>query len=213
MIFFLTLEWLVRKFKRQELPREALAIAPVNRYPVRLPDGIFFTQSHTWLNLFPSGKLRLGIDDFIERLLEHPNLTFLKSQGDAITRGEPIIALTSKGRTLFVHAPIEGKILEVNEQLSDHPELAEKNFFGDGWTYTIKPNSLSQLKDLLLGDETRSWIRDEFRRLNDFLAHATTIGGAEPLLLQDGGLPVPGVMKQMDANTWKEFEQKFLQVR
>ena len=212
IIFFLGVDWLVRKLRREEQPQPAPA-RPAHLYPVRVPEGIFFTRSHTWLNLFPSGKLRLGIDDFVGRLLDKPAISFLKSPGDVIERGEPILALTSGEHILTVRSPIGGKVLEVNGNLASHPEILRKDLFSEGWGYLIKPNHLGQLREFLLGDETRTWIREEFRRLSDLFAGVMKGRTGEPLFLQDGGLPVPGVMEKMDDSVWKEFESKFLKVQ
>jgi glycine cleavage system H lipoate-binding protein len=212
ILFFLALDWIVRRVRgTSRVPVHALQ-GPVH-YPVRVPGGIFFARSHTWLNLLPSGKLRLGIDDFIGRMLENPDIILLKHEGDPVKRGEPIFSVVSGDRSLFVRSPIDCEILGVNEQLGKDPTAQREQLFSDGWGYVIQPNRISQLKDLLLGPETKAWIRDEFRRMGDFLAGVGRIPGIEPSFLQDGGLPSPGILEKMKHADWQEFEREFLQVQ
>lgn len=213
IVFFLALDVVVRRVKaRKEVPSMAVYTAQP-AYPVRLPDGIFFAKSHTWLNLFPSGKVRLGVDDFVGRLLDKPQVEYLKSAGASVKKGEPLFALSEGGRTLTVRAPMNGRIISQNDQLAKNPGLLKENLFSEGWAYTIQPEKPSDLGKLMLGDETRNWIPQEFRRLRDVFATVPSEGDLVPALLQDGGPPVAGALKQMGPEVWENFDEEFLQVR
>jgi len=181
--------------------------------PVRIPEGVFFARSHTWLNIFPSGKVSLGVDDFVTRLLDRPQVTLLNKEGDRVTKGDPILLLNEEGRELTVHAPLDGEILSVNDDLRATPDLMKNQLFTDGWAYTMKPDRPSELKEMILGEETGAWIAEEFRRLRDVFAGIHQHGELVPALLQDGGPPVAGAMKQMPVSVWNRFEREFLDVR
>ena len=180
---------------------------------VRIPEGIFFARSHTWLNVLPSGKVYLGVDDFITRLLEAPQVELLQKSGDRVSKGDPILLLKDDGRELTVHAPMDGEILAVNQELPEKPELMKNLLFTDGWAYSMKPKRPSELKEMFLGEETGMWIAEEFRRLRDVFAGVSQHGELVPALLQDGGPPIAGAMKQMPVSVWNRFEREFLVVR
>ena len=210
ILFFLALDWLVRKFRgAPEISPQPAALQL--HYPMRIPQGIFFAKTHTWLHLLPSGTLRVGIDDFVGRLFEKPELTLLRKSGEEIRAGEPIFALASGGRKILVRSPIDGRVLQANTELAGSPENLKERLFSDGWGYVILPKRVNQLREMLLGSETREWIRGEFRRLVDFLAGATASPAGQPAFLQDGGLPVPGILQKMDAAAWEKFDHDFLQ--
>ncbi len=214
ILVFLTIDYFVRRARER---KEVRAVASVSRprsqsMPVRIPEGIFFARSHTWLNIVPSGKVYLGVDDFVSRLLEKPRITFLNKAGDRVRKGDPIMLLQEDSRELTVHAPVDGEILSVNEPLVSKPEMMKELLFTDGWAYLFKPKRPSELKDMLLGEETRQWIAEEFRRLRDVFAGISQHGEMVPALLQDGGPPVAGVMKQMPESVWNRFEREFLEV-
>ena len=213
ILFFLGLDAIVRRVRAKKAVPATLVQMAQPAYPVRLPDGIFFARSHTWLSLFPSGKVRLGVDDFVGRLLDKPQVEFLKGVGDTVRKGDPLFALSEGGRTLTVRAPMDGRIAGLNEELPKNPGLLKENLFSDGWAYTIQPDKPSELRQMLLGEETRRWIPEEFRRLRDVFAAVPSQGGLVPALLQDGGPPVAGALKQMGADVWENFEEEFLQVR
>jgi glycine cleavage system H protein len=215
ILIFLAIDAFVRSAKE----KKGAVDVPINqRYqthttPVRIPEGIFFARSHTWLNIFPSGKVYLGIDDFVTRLLEKPQITMLRKKGDRVAKGDPILLLKEGDRELVVHAPMDVEILAVNEELPEKPDLMKDLLFTDGWAYSMKPERPSELKTMLLGEETGMWIAEEFRRLRDIFAGISQKGELVPALLQDGGAPVAGAMKQMPVSVWNRFEREFLEVR
>lgn len=211
IIVFLGIDVIVRRVREQRAVHVAAPQPQVYVAPIRMPDGIFFARSHTWLNLFPSGKVRLGVDDFINRLFENPEITLLKKTGEWVQKGEPILVLQEGEHALTIRSPFKGYIIGFNEQLKEHPEFLKNALFSDGWAYTLMPERPSELRQMLLGEETRRWIADEFGRLRDVFAGVKA--DVVPALLQDGGPPVAGAMKQMPDNVWKQFEQEFLQVQ
>jgi glycine cleavage system H protein len=213
IIFFLGVDWLVRWTRRRNAPAPAAAVqsAPAMR-PVRTPEGVFFARSHTWLNLFPSGRVRLGVDDFVGGLLDNPEVTLMRSPGERVDRGDPLVALSDGERRLIIRAPIAGEILAVNNALEKDSTLMREKLFSDGWAYTIRPNGVEELRAMLLGEESRHWIAEELRRFRDLLAGIGSTGAFAPVALQDGGAPAPGLLKHLDASAWKRFEAEFLSV-
>jgi glycine cleavage system H protein len=212
IIIFLTIDWFLHR-RGDQKPEQVPQVRKHESFTVRLPEGIFFAPSHTWLNLFPSGKLSLGVDDFIARLLNNPKIILLKNSGDQITKGEPLILLKEGEHRLTVRSPIDGRILRINSDLVKDPSLLKENLFSNGWGYLIQPNTLSELKGLLLGAESRTWIRQEFQRLKDILAGVGRNGSPQPAFLQDGGQPIAGALDTMDDSIWQQLDNEFLQVR
>jgi glycine cleavage system H protein len=205
IVVLLAVDWLVRRGKAP-IPAP-LAATP----PVRLPGGVFFARSHTWLNLFPSGHAWLGIDDFVARLLDDPRVTFLAEPGARVKRGDPLFKLEENGHAFTVRSPIHGEVLAVNHELAQEPGLLRRAPLLDAWAIEVAPARPADLKTLLLGDETRRWMGDEFARLRDVLAGAG--GVLQPAMLQDGGPPVAGAMKLVGPEVWERFEREFLEVR
>jgi len=215
IITFLTIDWFMRRAGDRKGMQTATItrLAPNHSVTVRVPEGIFFARSHTWLNLLPSGKVYLGIDDFITRLLDRPQVILLRTTGDCVAKGDPILLLKEDGHELTIHAPVDGEILSINEELMDKPELMKGSLFTEGWAYSMRPKRTSELKEMLFGEETAMWIAEEFRRLRDVFAGVSQHGELVPALLQDGGPPIAGAMKQMPVSVWNRFEREFLVVR
>ncbi len=178
--------------------------------PLRVPPGIFFSPTHTWLNLFPSGNVRIGADDFVLRMLKNPNVSFLKTPGSPAKKGEALFQLKEGTKTLTVQSPIDGEVLALNEELVNNPRRMKEELFSSGWAYTMKPQRPSELTQFFLGERSRTWIQQEFGRLRDFIAESTQAGSPVPALLQDGGTPVEGLLNDFSAEQCERFEQQFL---
>jgi len=212
IIAFLIIDWFARRVKEKKTvvaPQSASVAKPLS---VRTPEGIYFTPSHTWLNLFPSGKVRLGIDDFVSRMFENPRITLLKRAGERVMPGDPILLMQEGEHTLTVRSPIECDILSGNDELAQRSDALYENLFSDGWAYTIKPARFADLRSLMLGPDSRTWMNIEFSRLRDFFAGALGSPELSPALMQDGGVPVAGALKTMGNDRWEQFEDEFLSV-
>jgi len=184
--------------------------SPVRRLgdPLRLPSGVFFSPAHTWLTLFPSGKVRVGVDSFVLRMMKNPELVLLKSPGSSVTRGEPLFQLKDGSRTMTARSPIDGEVLERNER----PEMSPDSLFSGGWAYTMKPKRSSDLTGMLLGEQSQAWIRQEFGRLREFVAGFANAGELAPALMQDGGISAEGILETFNDAQVEQFEKQFLRV-
>jgi glycine cleavage system H protein len=202
---FLTVDWLLHRGKMPVAATRATSPA------VRLPSGVFFARSHTWLNLFPSGHAWLGVDDFVSRLLDQPALRFRVEPGTHVTRGEPLLELEEDGRTLTIRSPIDARVVGLNPVLASDPGTLQSAPFSDGWVCELIPDRHSDVKSMMLGAESQNWMQREFGRLRDLFAGAG--GVLEPAMLQDGGPPVAGAMRQADEEIWQRFDREFLAVR
>jgi len=74
----------------------------------------------------------------------------------------------------------------------------------------MKPLHASELTQFLLGERSSAWIQQEFGRLRDFIAESTQVGSPVPVLLQDGGIPVEGLLNDFSTEQCERFEQQFL---
>lgn len=211
ILAFLAADWLRVRAER----KRAGAAAPVRvaARPLRLPAGVFFSPSHTWMTLFPSGAVQLGIDDFVGRILAHPAVRLLKADGDRIARGERLLEVSDGDRTLALRSPVDGIVEGRNARLAADPELLRSGVFEDAWVYEIMPDRPGEVRErALLGAECRSWMSRELARLRDFAASVAAGPAAAPVFLQDGGLPVDGALSRMPADAAARFERDFLTV-
>ena len=87
--------------------------------------------------------------------LAHQNVTFveLPEIGSKFSGGDVFGVVESVKAASDLFMPVTGEVLEVNEALTDSPELVNYSPYGDGWLLKIKPESIDSLNDLLSSDQ------------------------------------------------------------
>jgi glycine cleavage system H lipoate-binding protein len=174
------------------------------------PDGLFYGSGHTWARLEANGTVRVGIDDFARRLLGRIDRIEVPPTGTKLGPRDAALVVRQQGKSAAFASPVEGFVCAVNEAVLRDPASLRGDLFGSGWLLQLEPRRLADnLRRLRVGDEARGWLREEVVRLRDFLAGqvtATAVGAT----LQDGGLPVEGMLEHLDDKAWERFESEFL---
>lgn len=197
---------------RQARIQPVAQVKPVALQSYILPDGVFSAPGHVWSILMPSGRMRMGIDPLVARMLGKIDQVTTPEKGNAIQAGQPLFKVVQGEKSITIPSPVSGIIEEVNPLVMENGEVVKRDVH-KAWTVAVKPQSVTEsLKQMKLGEEARHWISTEMNRLRDFFA----LRSAQPelaLAMQDGGMPVEGIMQTMDQETWKQFEQEFLSTK
>ncbi|MBR9885040.1 MAG: glycine cleavage system protein GcvH, partial [Oceanospirillales bacterium] len=76
----------------------------------------------------------------------------LPEVGVEIAAGDETGVVESVKAASDVYAPLSGKVIAVNEDLEEAPELVNSDPYGDGWFFQIKLSDAEELDDLLDAD-------------------------------------------------------------
>jgi len=178
-----------------------------------LPGGLFFHQGHTWGNLLFSGQVKIGLDDFVQKLLGHIDGIALPPAGAELKQGQPFAAIRQGGRTARLVAPVDGVVCAVNSEIAKAPGLIKRDPYTRGWLVTVRPTNLTaNLLHLSIGERAFSWLQSESARMQELLH--VTLGRDKDALIgttaADGGVVAEGLLEHLDDDTWNEFQSKFL---
>lgn len=180
---------------------------------VKIPKGIYFDKSHTWSFMEKDGKVRIGIDDFIQHVTGSLTRIMLKETGEQVRRGEKILTLVRNGKQLNIYSPVSGTIMEKNPLLTEDSSCINSSPFDEGWVYIIEPvNWEKEIRFMLMSEKYGEWIKEEFTRLKDFLA--TLLNDQKhsyaPLILQDGGDITDNILADLSPEDWEDFQIHFI---
>jgi glycine cleavage system H lipoate-binding protein len=216
----LVLQWLRRRrlspapaFKPERSGAVDLLLPSLQPERFALPGGLFFHRGHTWANVLFSGQVKVGVDDFFQRLVGRVDAITLPPVGVEVKEGQPFAAIRQGGRTAMLTAPVDGVVCAVNLELAKAPGLLKRDPYTRGWLVALRPTNLAaNLPQLTIGEGAMSWLKGELARLQEFL-HITLTLDRDALVgatAADGGFMAEGLLEHLDEATWKEFQTKFL---
>lgn len=108
-----------------------------------VPDGLYYTKEHEWVRV-EGEKCRVGVTDYAQKSLHEVVYVELPKVGTEVSRMQSLGTVESVKAVADVYSPVSGEVLEVNNILSDAPELVNKGPYGEGWITLIKPSDLKK---------------------------------------------------------------------
>ena len=115
---------------------------------MELLDNLLYTEDHEWLRV-ENNKVYIGITDFAQSELGDIIFVELPSINDNVDSGGTIGTIEAVKTVADVYTPVKGKIIEINENIVDQPELINSSPYNDGWIACIEFDvSIDEVKTL-----------------------------------------------------------------
>lgn len=169
-------------------------------------DGYYYHRGHGWARLEHGGLVRIGVDDFTQRLLGYVSQLRLPKLGAHLEQTEPGWSLRREEKIAGMLAPMEGIVVARNHKVLADPTLIKEDPHGDGWLLLLEPTHLKQnLTNLLFADEATSWLESEARKLEAMVMvhHPVPLAATGGEVVQD----IYGNVKHLK---WDELVHEFL---
>lgn len=175
-----------------------------------VPAGVFISPNHTWVDVEMNGTARVGIDDFVRKIIRSIDAVELPRLNKKVSKGEPLFSIRHNSHTIDISSPISGKVTLLNTEHAEHPEWIASKPFELSWMCCIDPSNLSEeLRGLKIGADTINWYKSEIERYNEI------VKGAEKERLQSDssskGSDKAG-QQQADERFLEQFAKNFLHV-
>ncbi len=114
-----------------------------------IPQDLKYTKSHEWVKLNADGSVTVGITHHAQDLMGDMVFVDLPPAGTKVTSGKECGVVESVKAASDVYAPVSGEIVEANAALADSPETVNKDCYGAGWMFRLKPANQAELDSLL----------------------------------------------------------------
>ena len=115
---------------------------------MNFPTNVKYTSEHEWIRL-DNDEAIIGITDYAQDQLGDIVFVDVTAEGETLEQGEAFGTIEVVKTVSDLFLPIGGEIVEVNPELEEHPELVNKDPYGEGWIIRIKPTDASQMDELL----------------------------------------------------------------
>jgi len=110
-----------------------------------------YTKDHEWIIV--TGNLgRVGITDYAQKQLGDVVFVELPDVGRAVTQGQTSGTIESVKAVSELYSPASGKVVAVNPDLANKPEIVNKDPHGT-WLYDIELSSPAEVENLLNNDQ------------------------------------------------------------
>ena len=120
----------------------------MNGVALKIPEDLNYTEEHEWIRVADE-YATVGITDFAQSQLGDIIFLELPDVDDKIISGEPFGEIEAVKTVSDLFAPVDGTVIEVNNDLEDFPEKVNQDCYGDGWIIKIKPKNEIEIEDLL----------------------------------------------------------------
>jgi glycine cleavage system H protein len=119
-----------------------------NETEMNIPGNLFYTNDHEWI-LVNGDEGVVGVTDFAQHELGDVVFIEVDTVGETIAMGETFGTIEAVKTVSDMLMPVDGEIVEFNEELVSNPELVNKDPYSEGWIVKIKIKDASQTAELL----------------------------------------------------------------
>lgn len=121
----------------------------VLKWTFRVPKDLLYNENDCWVRI-EGDKARVGITDFLQSMATDIIFVECKDVGMKIDQLDEVASFESSKTILDLISPVSGVIIEVNEKLSERPELVNQDPYGGGWFAVLQLNDLESDRENLL---------------------------------------------------------------
>jgi glycine cleavage system H protein len=127
---------------------------------MEFPEDLKYSKEHEWV-LVEGHVATVGITDYAQDQLGDIVFVELPGLGDKVSKEDAFGVVESVKAVSDVYAPVSGKVLEVNDDLPENPEMLNEDPYGDGWMIKIEMNDIEELQDLMTAAEYEEYVAEE----------------------------------------------------
>jgi glycine cleavage system H protein len=124
------------------------------------PNELRYSEEHEWVKV-EGEQVRVGITDFAQSELGDIVFVELPEVGDTVTANEPFGSVESVKTVSELYAPISGKVVAINEDLSDSPEFVNESPYEKAWMIVVEPTDAGEMDSLMTAEQYQEMIKED----------------------------------------------------
>ena len=173
-------------------------------FGMAVPEGYCFHPGHTWMVREGSDNARIGLDSFAANLIGRIDRLEVIGENRWVRQGQKVMTIHCGNTAIDLVSPIEGVITNINRDAVADPKSILRDPYDKGWVATVKsPDLPVNQKNLVQGSMVAPWLQNSLTRL------AGMVPQMAPAMAADGGLPVAGLLAQVQPDVRKKLLQEF----
>jgi len=126
------------------------------------PDDLKYHKEHTWVKVL-GRKATIGITDYAQDALGDIVYIDLPEVDMDVKTDSEIGEIESTKATSSIISPVSGRVAEVNEDLSESPEIINEDPYDKGWIAVIEIDDIAEIDDLMDTSEYMKYVEEEIK--------------------------------------------------
>lgn len=124
------------------------------------PQDLRFHKEHEWIRV-EGNKGTLGISQFAQDALGDVVFVDVPKVGTSVQAEDQLGEVESTKATSMIYTPVTGKILQVNAELQDHPELLNQDPYGKGWIAVLELADPGEVDALMTPEQYTAFLASQ----------------------------------------------------
>ena len=120
-------------------------------------ESCLYTKEHEWASI-EGDVVTIGITDYAQGELGDVVFVEMPEVGDDIEKDESFGTIEAVKAVSDLYAPLNGEVVEINEDLEDNPDLVNSAPYQNGWMIKVKVADSSEFDGLMSADEYKALI-------------------------------------------------------
>jgi len=121
------------------------------------PDDLKYHKEHTWVKI-SNKKAKIGITDYAQDALGDIVYIDLPEIDTHVEANSEIGEIESTKATSAIISPLTGRVIEINEDLPDTPEIINEDPYGKGWIAVLEIEDMSEVDELIDSSEYEKYV-------------------------------------------------------
>ena len=118
---------------------------------MNIPANLRYTKDHEWVSV--EGDIAtIGITDFAQKELGDIVYVEVETLDQTLQQDEVFGTVEAVKTVSDLFLPLEGEVIEFNEELETTPELVNSDPYGKGWMIKLRLANPADFESLLTGD-------------------------------------------------------------
>jgi glycine cleavage system H protein len=133
---------------------------------------LYLHPTHLWVRQLEEEKWKVGIDNLLAYVLPTATKVELNRPGTRMLQNQLLGKVHTQAGTIPLAAPLSGRLVQTNPQLSERPGMVQEDPYGEGWLAVMESSQEEpDLKSYSAGASSRTFLEEEAQHLRFLLKH------------------------------------------
>ena len=124
------------------------------------PQDLRYHKEHEWIRV-DGNKATLGISNFAQDALGDVVFIDLPKVGASLVAEAELGEVESTKATSTIYSPVAGSVVQVNQELEEHPEFLNQDPYGRGWIAVLELSNPGEVDALMTAEQYETFLTSQ----------------------------------------------------